>query len=84
MSWLVRHVEIIQNRFGIRTATGLTLFETVNNRPYRGELLPWLSPCMVRAQVQKISLHILRLGGNLDWILDDAQIAMSTLSSRRN
>eukprot|EP00972_Heterocapsa_arctica_P111514 16416838-Heterocapsa_arctica.AAC.1 len=48
MPWLARHVEFIQNRFGIRSATGLTPFETVNNRPYRGELLPWLSPCMVR------------------------------------
>eukprot|EP00972_Heterocapsa_arctica_P109025 16056492-Heterocapsa_arctica.AAC.1 len=46
MPWLARHVEFIQNRFGIRSAMGLTPFETVNIRPYRGELLPWHSPCM--------------------------------------
>eukprot|EP00972_Heterocapsa_arctica_P026413 3889675-Heterocapsa_arctica.AAC.1 len=48
MPWLVRHVEFLQNRYGVRSATGLTPFETVNNRPYRGELMPWLSPVMVR------------------------------------
>eukprot|EP00972_Heterocapsa_arctica_P068887 10177917-Heterocapsa_arctica.AAC.1 len=47
MPWLVRHVEFLQNRYGIRSATGLAPFETVNNQP-RGELLPWLSSCMVR------------------------------------
>eukprot|EP00972_Heterocapsa_arctica_P082957 12224031-Heterocapsa_arctica.AAC.1 len=28
MPWLVRHVDFVQNRYGIRAATGLTPFET--------------------------------------------------------
>eukprot|EP00972_Heterocapsa_arctica_P089555 13205033-Heterocapsa_arctica.AAC.1 len=28
MPWLVRHVEFVQNRFRVRSATGLTPFET--------------------------------------------------------
>eukprot|EP00972_Heterocapsa_arctica_P086112 12693696-Heterocapsa_arctica.AAC.1 len=58
MPWLVRHVEFLQNRFGIRTATGLTPFETVNNRPFRGALMPWLSTVMIRLHGDVEPSHI--------------------------